>query len=167
VDPDRWPAITDRVEDLVADKIFYPLDRDEHGTYVAPDFVITATQNTGQLLVPNCADYSDPAQTIYFGVTVATAYSWTHETSVSCAMPGRIYCFGVTQSQSVSLGVPATGRTAFQRLLLLLHAQHSLLFGATDLLPAGVSQNPTTGRGAPPSSRSSGLHLSMWPISFL
>jgi len=102
----------DTVEDLVTNsKIYYPLNRDESGALVAAENVVTGTDDAGNTL-PNCADYSDPAQTIYFGSVEATAHGWTHESNVSCGMTSRIYCFGI--DRNVSLTVPtATGRIAF------------------------------------------------------
>jgi hypothetical protein len=102
----------DRIEDIVANEIFYPLNRDENGIEVAPDHVLTGTNDMGQLFSPNCADYSSSTQMIYFGVVEATAHGWTDESTVSCAMPARIYCFGISVSQPVSV-VPAVGRIAF------------------------------------------------------
>jgi hypothetical protein len=101
---------TDQVADLVASTIYYPLDRDEHKNLVT-GFVLTGTNDTGGML-PNCADYSDPAQMIYFGRPEATAHGWTHESSVSCSTMGPIYCFGIDRSQPVTI-TPSTGRTAF------------------------------------------------------
>ena len=102
----------DTVEDLVTtSRIYYPLDHDENGMLVAGENVVTGTSDVGDTL-SNCADYSDPAQTIQFGAVEATAHGWTAESQASCAQTSRIYCFGI--DRSVPLTVPqATGRMAF------------------------------------------------------
>lgn len=102
----------DTVEDLVTNsRIYYPLDHDENGVLVAAENVVTGTDDAGNML-PNCADYTNPAQVIYFGSVEGTAHAWTHESSVACTMTSRIYCFGI--DRNVQLTVPtATGRIAF------------------------------------------------------
>jgi hypothetical protein len=102
----------DTVEDLVTtSRIYYPLDHDENGVLVSAENVVTGTDDAGNML-PNCADYTDQAQTIYFGSVEGTAHAWTHESSVSCTMTSRIYCFGI--DRDVTLTVPtSTGRIAF------------------------------------------------------
>ncbi|HTL35355.1 MAG TPA: hypothetical protein VL326_19635, partial [Kofleriaceae bacterium] len=102
---------TDRVDDLVMGMIFYPPDHDEHGVLIAPEITLTGTNQSGGLLT-NCSDFSNPTQDIYFGVIKGTSHAWTHESNVTCTTPGAIYCFGITESQPVSVR-PVTGRTAF------------------------------------------------------
>jgi hypothetical protein len=102
----------DTVTDLVTNsRIYYPLDHDESSMLVTGESVVTGTDDAGNPL-SNCADYSDPAQTIYFGAVDGTAHAWTAESTVSCANTSRIYCFGI--DRAVPLTVPtATGRIAF------------------------------------------------------
>jgi hypothetical protein len=104
--------VADRVEDLFAAKIFYPIALDENAVAVS-EFVVTGTSNVGG---PDrtCSDYTSTTTTFTFGLPWGTTNAWAdYVVSIAlCDGAKHLYCFGVDRNSAI---VPptATGPVAF------------------------------------------------------
>ena len=105
--------VVDRVEDLIAGHMYYPIRLDEFGDDIGdsgPE-AATATLAAGTEDF-DCDGYTNPATGIRQGLPWYTMDGWTTDTIASCTSVLRLYCFGV--DRSVMLPPPqAQGRVAF------------------------------------------------------
>jgi hypothetical protein len=106
--------------DLGNGKIFYPPNLDELGNNVGQ--VVGMTNTTiGGVVHPNsggdCAGFTSTAATgTGGGYTTASSYMFQNYTYPACSTGGRLYCFGVDRSATVSAPPVANSRKAFERL---------------------------------------------------
>jgi hypothetical protein len=106
--------VVDRVEDLIAGRLFYPIRMDEHGEDVGVlgARVATGTRGTGEVAAETCMDYTDPAANVQGGYPWQTRVGWTNDSAGPCSTAMRIYCFGIDLGVPVTV-VPVQGRRAF------------------------------------------------------
>ncbi len=105
--------VVDTVDDLLVGLMIHPIVLDEHGvdhSYDANPYVATGTDVTG--LGPNCTDYTDPAGTVFEGVSALAFLAWTHRTTSACNQPVHLYCFGIDLDVPLVIA-PSAGRLAF------------------------------------------------------
>jgi len=101
--------------DLVAEKIFYPLELDEFGHRVTPfSSVATGTDLNGIITTGyTCSDYSDVAGLIWFGSSGRDTREWTDSGGTNaCGAALPVYCFGIGRS-TPTMPPPVTTRRAF------------------------------------------------------
>jgi hypothetical protein len=108
--------------DLGNGKIFYPPNLDEFGANVGQQQVMTNT-TLGGVVHPNsggdCLGFTSSAAATPGtggGWTNASSYMFQNNVYPSCSTGGRIYCFGVDRTATVSAPPVANSRKAFQRL---------------------------------------------------
>ena len=106
--PDGKP-FADRLDEIFAGKIYFPLRVAADGTDVGDATVATATSTDGQA-AETCNDL-EPMDTLFitFGKADAGAESWTALGTVRCTDQLSIYCFGNDRANAVSVAPPATG----------------------------------------------------------
>jgi hypothetical protein len=104
----------DRVEDLAAGTIFYPLRVDELGEDVGTGAGPIATGAApGGKASMNCSDWSDPAPSAVTGLAQNSGGGWSSFTDTACSMPMRVYCFGTGLDTPLEVAAPAHDRTMF------------------------------------------------------
>jgi hypothetical protein len=113
---DGFP-FADRVDDLVAGKIYAPLRLNERGEDVGTTGaeVASGTGSDGTLYSGhNCSDYTDAGGLILWGLASGTTEQWTAANAPDeCNIALRLYCFGTSSSQPVPAPRPMSGRFAF------------------------------------------------------
>jgi hypothetical protein len=103
----------DRIEDIIAGKIYYPPSLDEHGAnvgMVGPGATGAAADGVSSGL--NCGDFADPTARISTGIPYGTVGAWSSHSDQPCATVARLYCFGLGKNQPPVI-TPAQGRIAF------------------------------------------------------
>jgi hypothetical protein len=103
----------DRVADIVAGKIYYPIALNENGIDATSGAVMTGTRENGTV-GDSCMDYSNRALPMgaTYGNAAATTHAWTDASTWDCNLDLRVYCFGVDQDKPLD-PPSATGRVAF------------------------------------------------------
>jgi hypothetical protein len=125
VRPDGRP-FSDRVEDILAGVIYYPIALDESGAPVgAQDPVITGSNAYGTT-ANNCTNFTmGSPDSAAAGDPLGTAGAWATSGTMDCGVMGRLACFGTTKSIPLVFA-PATGRRAFQSVQLFTPAAGGL-----------------------------------------
>jgi hypothetical protein len=112
VRPDGNP-FANRVEDLLAGRIYYPLRVDLSGSSVAGTtaYVATATKPDGTYSMNACL--GGGTGPLDFGVPDGTTGAWTSEAALpTCTTTVRVYCLQIDHSNDVAAPV-AAGRRGF------------------------------------------------------
>ena len=111
----------DRVDDLIAGRVWYPPRVDELGVELSMSSdqrVISGTQSDGTTYtagtLTTCSDWTVPLAGDHAqgGDANGTSHYWTQWLDVNCDQPARLYCFGVGRQGPVGV-VPTPGRLAF------------------------------------------------------
>jgi hypothetical protein len=102
----------DRPADIVAGRILYPPRLDEHGLPNDSD-VATATNGSGRLEGPNCADFTSTGPQLYFGLSNATTELFSRQGSTACGNPMSLYCFGIDHAEPLRLPDAVIGKRVF------------------------------------------------------
>ncbi|MDB4958753.1 MAG: Flagellar hook-length control protein FliK [Myxococcales bacterium] len=103
----------DRLEDLFAGRIYYPLRLDEHGLDIGTTGQYVATGSRGDGTDgADCNGFAGSGTTMIVGNATGTTGFWADVNTVSCAMSARLYCFEVGRTQPLVFQ-PTTGRRAF------------------------------------------------------
>jgi hypothetical protein len=115
VRPDGRP-FADRIEDLVAGKIFFPpnLYASGYEVSVLGASVLTGTGGNGTA-IDTCKDWTEPSSPdgkYIGGLAGGTTEKWTQGVYTSCSQSFALYCFGIDGTQAVTTPA-ATGRLAF------------------------------------------------------
>lgn len=86
----------DQVSDIASGHLFYPLDRDENGTFVGDVQVMTATNAAGNYSGSgDCSTWSSTANSTLFGIASSDAGGFTQRGAGLCSTPRHLYCFGI------------------------------------------------------------------------
>lgn len=107
--------VVDTVEDLVAGRLFHPLEIDELGNRMpVGTHVMTNTFADGMPAGFDCGGFTSTSGAEWGGRTHQTTVFWTSTGgSQGCGTPQHIYCFGIDSSAAVT-PPPVTTRRAFQ-----------------------------------------------------
>ena len=106
--------VVDTVADLLAGRIFHPIEIDELGNRIAPRHVMTNTFADGLSAGFDCAGFTSNSGAEWGGQSNATTAFWTSTGgSQGCGVPQHLYCFGISSSTAVT-PPPITTRRAFQ-----------------------------------------------------
>lgn len=112
VRPDGRPVV-DSVDDLLAGRILYPPNRDEHGVVnTLPNGVMTGTLADGTFSGANCSDFTSSSANITIGAQAGSTTNWTNFATSSGIGARMLYCFQVDYANPVAFA-PADGPTAF------------------------------------------------------
>jgi hypothetical protein len=103
----------DRVDELSAGQLFYPLRIDEHGDDVGDSAgpIATATTNNGNG-DRDCVEWTSASDEYVAGQAALTIDGWADDGASTCGMPARLYCFGTRYDSPLTV-TPTTGRRAF------------------------------------------------------
>ncbi|MEM9187705.1 MAG: hypothetical protein AAGF12_00915 [Myxococcota bacterium] len=102
--------VADRVEDLVAGRLYHPISIDEEAGFQDSP-VLTATTREGNYAdTLNCGNFLDATGEIATGSSLSTTMQWMVERSRPCSNRGRLYCFG-TEANAPVAPDPPTGPT--------------------------------------------------------
>lgn len=123
VRPDGKP-FANTVADVGNGKIFYPPEFDEFGNNAGDVAGMTNTMIggvAGGVQGPNsdsdCEGFTSTTPDTSGGFTAASSWMFEINTFMSCSSGGRLFCFGVDSTATVTLPAPPTNaRRAFQRI---------------------------------------------------
>ena len=111
--------VADRVADLLAGTMYYPIRFDEHGVDLDGDAthrVLTGTSFDGTYDASNgsCLDWTTTSAPMYAAGDLArAAIDWTDFSTNTCTTAAHLYCFQVDYANPLPSILPATGRKAF------------------------------------------------------
>jgi hypothetical protein len=112
---DGQPGV-DTVADLVAGKLYYPIELDETGAAHTAnnDYTVTGTGPTGSIFgVAPCGDWTTNGNAPVYGIPSAGVDLWTSWASTDCVGSTRIYCFQIDHDKQVAPPAPTGARLAF------------------------------------------------------
>jgi hypothetical protein len=146
VRPDGKP-VADRLVDLLAQKIYYPIRLDERGVdhvSVGPFQVFTGTTATGARdTTTRCADWTSITGMFSEGQLARTGPNWTAIDVTTCDTMAHIYCFGVGSAEPLTIS-SATGRLAFVSLAIFDPSSHAAQADAICATEAQTYNQPGT-----------------------
>jgi hypothetical protein len=94
-------------------QVFYPLELDETGSRAVGGPAFTGTTADGRVFGGcTCTDWTTTSGNLLIGEPSGGPYLWTNGGVTTCALEGRLYCFGTDVSRPLST-TPASGRRAF------------------------------------------------------
>jgi len=106
-------AVADTLQDIVNERMYAPPNLDLHGARV-DEPIATGTAADGSAN-GTCSDGTNPGDDVTFGAPSSTTGRFTDYTrsSLSCASPSRMYCFGVSATVPVAKPDPVAGVLIF------------------------------------------------------
>ena len=112
VRPDGKP-FTDRVSDLIDNKVFYPPLIDEQGDSVGVNqWAYTGTRGDGVKTSSHCSSWSSSSGSATGGYPDGDGWIWTSMGGPGCGTGHHLYCFGTDHANAVT-PEPREGRRAF------------------------------------------------------